>query len=454
MVIPTPRKELTMARTAHTTRTSRRLAAALAVAGAVAYAGPAAAIPAGGGGIPPNDPPSAQIAGTPNPVVVPTLIVGDIVPGRAVATALQLGALVSYTAAASSDEDGSITKYEWDLDGDGTFEKTTTGATTSRRYTAPGAITVKVRVTDDDGAKATDSLLLKAHRAPAARITSKKVAVVGEGLTFTSASTDDNGIAALEWDMDGDGSFERTGPQQSTSFGTTGPHKVSLRATDTLGAKSTTSVTVRVHRAPTALITTQPPAPVVNQPTVLDGSSSTDDGTIAKYEWDLNGDGTFETGTAAVPRVTTTFTAIGPATVGLRVTDGDGATDQSTLRVQVAATPPATIDSIGPRLRPLGRALRMSAAKRVPVTHRLPRLRAGLHRRRPGPRHEGRPRRPPARLRPGPAAGRRPRHRPGGDVQEGPEVDRRGALKARVVLTATDTSGNRAVTRTAVTIRR
>jgi hypothetical protein len=30
----------------------------------------------------------------------------------------------------------------------------------------------------------------------------------------------------------------------------------------------------------------------------------------------------------------------------------------------------------------------------------------------------------------------------------------RGALKARVVLTATDTSGNRAVTRTAVTIRK
>ena len=51
-------------------------------------------------------------------------------------------------------------------------------------------------MTDDDGAKATDSLLLKAHRAPAARITGKRVAVAGEGLTFTSASTDDNGIAS------------------------------------------------------------------------------------------------------------------------------------------------------------------------------------------------------------------------------------------------------------------
>ena len=138
MVIPTPRKELTMARTAHNSRTSRRLAAALAVAGAVAVtAGPAAAIPTGGGGIPPNAPPAARIAGTPNPVVVPTPIIGPIGPGTVVATALQLGTPVSYSAAASSDSDGAIVKYEWDLDGDGTFEKTTTAATTSRRYSPP-----------------------------------------------------------------------------------------------------------------------------------------------------------------------------------------------------------------------------------------------------------------------------------------------------------------------------
>ncbi|MBJ7454922.1 MAG: PKD domain-containing protein [Thermoleophilia bacterium] len=444
-----------MARISHTTRTSRRLAAALAIAGAVAAtAGPAAAIPVGGGtGIPPNEPPSAALTGTPNPVVVPTPIIGDISPGRPVATALQLGTLVSYSAAGSADDDGTITKYEWDLDGDGTFEKTTAGATTSRRYSSPGNLTIKLRVTDNDGAKATDTLLLKAHRAPAARITSKKVAVVGEGLSFTSASTDDEGIASLEWDMDGDGTFERTGPQQSTSFGTTGPHKVSLRATDTLGAKSTATVTVRVHRAPTALITTQPPVPVVNQPTVLDGSRSSDDGTIAKYEWDLNGDGTFETSTAAVPRVTTTFTAIGPATVGLRVTDGDGATDQSTLRVQVAATPPATIDSLGPRLRPLARALRISAAGRVPVRIACPASEqvciVGIQ----------------IRGTKGALAGRllgsgRARLQGGVRVTVPVTMSKkartsaaRRALKARVVLTATDTSGNRAVTRTAVTIR-
>ena len=309
-------------------------------------------------------------------------------------------------------------------------------------------------MTDDDGAKATDSLLLKAHRAPAARITAKTVAVVGEGLTFTSASTDDNGIASLAWDMDGDGTFERTGPQQSTSFGTTGPHKVSLRATDTLGAKSTATITVRVHRAPTALIITRPPTPVVNQPTTLDGSRSSDDGSIATYEWDLNGDGTFETNTAAVPTATTTFTATGPAKVGLRVTDDDGATDQTTLTLQVSATPAATIDSLAPRIRPLKKALRMSRKNRIslriacPASEQICTVRAQVRGLKGALK--------------GKALGSARIRLQGGTrrtvtvpmSKKARKAIRSHALRARVILTATDATGNRAVTRTAVTIRK
>ncbi len=443
-----------MARISNSSRTSRRLVAALALTGAIASAGQAMAIPTGGGGIPSNQLPTARLAGTPNPVVVPTPLVVDIGPGTIVENAFQLGTLVSYSAAGSTDNDGSITKYEWDLNGDGTFEKSTTIATTSQRYSSPGNITVKVRVTDDDGAKATDSLVLKAHRAPAARITSKKVAVVGEGLAFTSASTDDNGIALLEWDMDGDGTFERTGAQQSTSFGTTGPHKVSLRATDTLGAKSTATATVRVHRAPTALIVTQPLSPVVNRPTTLDGSRSSDDGTIEKYEWDLNGDGTFETNTAGVPTATTTFTSTGPAKVGLRVTDDDGATDQTSLTLQVAAAPVATIDSLAPRVRPLKRTLRMSKRNRISFKVACP---ASEQTCTLGVKVRG----VKGALK-GKALGSARIKLQGGTrrtvtvrmSKKAAKAVRRGTLKARVILTATDAAGDRAVTRTAVTIRK
>ena len=43
-------------------------------------------------------------------------------------------------------------KYEWDLDGDGTFELNTgTTPTATKTYAAPGTVNIRLRVTDDGG---------------------------------------------------------------------------------------------------------------------------------------------------------------------------------------------------------------------------------------------------------------------------------------------------------------
>ena len=449
-----------MARTAHSPRVSRRLTAALALAGAIAVAGPAMAIPVDDDDPqpPPNARPVARLAATPNPVVVPPQLVvatANALPADLGDTVIpRFGTTVNFSAAASTDADGTIVKYEWDLDGQPGFEKTTTTPRTTQRFSNTGTVATRVRVTDDNGATDIDTVNVVAHRAPVARITGKSVAVVGDGLTFTSASTDDGGIASLEWDLDGDGTFERTGASVSTSFGTTGPHPVALRVTDILGAKSTATLPVRIHRAPTALIVTAPPTPVVNQPTTLDGSRSSDDGSIARYQWDLNGDGTFETDTAAVAKATTTFTQTGPATVGLKVTDNDGATDQTTLKLNVSATPVATIDKLAPRIRPLATKLRMSAKHRVsfrvacPAGEQICTVKAQL------------------RGLKGALAGKslgtakvqlQGGRRASISIPLSLKAQRavaEGKLRARVVLTSTDASGNRAITRTGVTIRK
>ncbi|MGH2980199.1 MAG: PKD domain-containing protein, partial [Solirubrobacterales bacterium] len=66
------------------------------------------------------------------------------------------GESVTFDASGSSDADGSITAYKWDLDGDGLYERDTgTSPVTSRVYAAPDKVTVTVRVCDDDG-KGTD----------------------------------------------------------------------------------------------------------------------------------------------------------------------------------------------------------------------------------------------------------------------------------------------------------
>jgi PKD domain len=79
------------------------------------------------------------------------------------------GELVSFDASGSRDADGSIVKYEWDLDGDGTYERDTGSSSVTRKaYDAPDTVTVTVRVSDDDG-KATDDTALVRVAEPGGR---------------------------------------------------------------------------------------------------------------------------------------------------------------------------------------------------------------------------------------------------------------------------------------------
>ena len=392
-------------------------------------------------------------------MVPPQLVVAPItsnaLPNVLPDTVIRFGTTVNFSAAGSTDADGEIVKYEWDLDGQPGFEKTTTTPRTTQRFSTPGTTTTRVRVTDDNGATDVDTQNVVAHRAPVARITGKSVAVVGDGLTFTSASTDDGAISSLEWDLDGDGTFERTGPSVSTSFGTTGPHPVTLRVTDNLGAKSTAILPVRIHRAPTALVVTAPPSPVVNQPTTLDGSRSSDDGSIARYQWDLNGDGTFETDTAAVRAATHTFTADRPRhrrPEGHRQRRRHRPDHPQAERLGHAGRDHRQARPAHPAARHA--SSRMSAKHRVSfrvacpageqictVNAKLRGLKGSLA---------------------GKTLGTAKVQLQGGrratlSIPLSPKAQKavaKGSIRARVVLTATDAGGNRAVTRTAVTIRK
>jgi hypothetical protein len=74
----------------------------------------------------------------------------------AASSAPRTGKPVTFDASASRDADGSITKYEWDLDGDGSYERDSgMEQVVTRSYDTPGTVTVTVRVHDNDG-KATD----------------------------------------------------------------------------------------------------------------------------------------------------------------------------------------------------------------------------------------------------------------------------------------------------------
>jgi plastocyanin len=59
------------------------------------------------------------------------------------------GQPVTFTYSGSADPDGSLTSWQWDLDGDGSFETTTLAGTATNTYASPGTVNVHMRVIDD-----------------------------------------------------------------------------------------------------------------------------------------------------------------------------------------------------------------------------------------------------------------------------------------------------------------
>jgi YD repeat-containing protein len=252
---------------------------------------------------------------------------------------------VAFDASGSVDPDGSIARYEWDLDGNGTFETdTATTAAAAHTYAGPGPVTVALRVTDDIGNVRTVSHpLTVATRAPSASFTvAPGTAAKGANVTFdasASAATEGRTIAGYAWDLDGDGTFETdtgTTPSAARSYAAAGALTIGLRVTDSAGDSTTASRPLTIANTPPVAALT---STTTGATTSFDaGGSSDPDGTIAKFLWDLDGNGTFETDTGTTPTTSRAYTST--TTVKLRVVDDENATADATRTITVTPPPP------------------------------------------------------------------------------------------------------------------
>jgi YD repeat-containing protein len=295
--------------------------------------------------------PTASLTATPNPV--------------------STGDQVSFDASGSSDPEGPLAKYEWDLDGNGSYE-TDTGATetTTNSYPGKGGRTVGLRVTDSDGATATTTISLTVqNKAPSASFAaSPNPAPTLSQVNFNAAASadSDGSIVKYEWDLDGNGSYETdtgTTATASRSFNAAGGHEVGLRVTDDDGATATTTRTVTAqNQSPTAsFIATPNPVQTGTQVNFNAAASSDPDGTIVKYEWDLDGNGSYETDTGSTTSASSTYAAAGNVTVGLQVTDSNGATATTTRSLTVQNRAPSASFTATPNPVPTGTAVSFDA---------------------------------------------------------------------------------------------
>ncbi|RKY56438.1 MAG: hypothetical protein DRP96_11255 [Candidatus Neomarinimicrobiota bacterium] len=251
-----------------------------------------------------------------------------------------IGEKVRLRGGFSSDSDGKIVSYKWDL-GDGTLVD---GKNVTHKYDKPGVYQVQLTVEDDNGARDIHTTTVWVNTPPVANISPVPRVAPGQNVIFygkMSYDTDGN-IEMYEWDF-GDGSLVQQGETVKHSFKEPGRFTVTLSVKDNSNAANGTSKTTQI------VAVNYPPKPdcgndiiSCNQTLLFDGSNSSDaDKDRLSYSWDF-GDG--HVGAGMKYRYTYQQPGIYP--VVLRVDDGQGLSNsvqQNIIRVQVNSPPIAVV---------------------------------------------------------------------------------------------------------------
>jgi len=272
-------------------------------------------------------------------------------------TAVRRGGRLDFEAD-YEDPDGDALYYEWDLDGDGDYERAGYRSTASASYATIGLIHVHLRVSDFPQLSGAQGVVEEersvlvvdpdrnhAPRAGFAIDPSQDIPAatyfVGQPVFLDgspSRDEDDWDRGRLSYDFkarQGDVDAERITPPGTLSRNATfrlsrpGRWTLSLKVTDAAGEENTLERTVEVFaatpggdQAPVADFDVSPGQPGLRDPVTLDarGSRDPDGRGLNSYEWDLDGDGVFET--RGGPLLHASFVEPGPRPIGLRVWDG------------------------------------------------------------------------------------------------------------------------------------
>ena len=247
--------------------------------------------------------------------------------------------IVTFDGSGSSDSDGSIVSYSWDIGG--THLADGVNATYDASTVTPGTYTVTLTVTDDGTDTATDTvdITIVGNLPPVANAGADQTINIGDNATLdgSGSSDSDGSIVSYLWQegattLSTNVSFTLTAPSA-------GIHTITLTVTDDQGDIGTDTVDIKVNTAPVA--NAGPDQNITLGDTLtLDGTASTDDfNSIVTYAWTestipltLSGDTT-----------TANIATAGTYTITLTVTDDNGLTDTDTLKVQVN-TPPVVED--------------------------------------------------------------------------------------------------------------
>jgi PKD repeat protein len=249
---------------------------------------------------------------------------------------------------------GSIVRYRWDFEGDGRFDTSDSVARDYQRtIDDAGIVNAVLQVTNNLGqtASATCTIEVGGNVPTASANAAPSNGAIPLDVDFTCTGNDPDGtIVQYEWDFEGDGTFDFSSPTTGNvmhTYDQEGTFIAVCRVTDNdgqsaLARTTTTSIRPGPPGSPSVEATAAPTEGDAPLDVALDGAAI-DDGQIVQWEWDFEGDGTFDYTSATSPATTHTYAAGGVFPATLRVTDDDGNTGIDTVGVTVNLTANLTI---------------------------------------------------------------------------------------------------------------
>jgi PKD repeat protein len=244
------------------------------------------------------------------------------------------GSSITLDGSGSSDPDGTIAEYSWDLDGDGLYGDAAEQNPTfdASNLDGPSTVNISLLVTDDDGASASsDTTVTINNVAPSADAGGPYSVDEGSTIVLSGTGSDvcPSDSLSYSWDLDGDGLYGDAAGQNPTfdASNLDGPSTVniSLLVTDDDGASASSDTTVTINNVAPSADAGGPYEGFTFEDINLTGSGT--DPCAADtfvYEWDLDYDGTVFDVDASGEEVTDQWADNGTYMIALRVTDDDG----------------------------------------------------------------------------------------------------------------------------------
>lgn len=213
-----------------------------------------------------------------------------------------------------------------------------------------GPLLIAISIADDLGNESSRALAYDVAMQPQGLLALPRAVPTGGEAPLQVRLTPDvettTAIELYEWDFDGDGEYdisETVGADQTFVYGEPGTYDVALRITDSEGGQAIGVVTITVGNGPPQVTAEAFPSNGAPPLEVRFVATAADPDGVASYEWDFDGDGTFDV-TATTPEVVHTFAEPGIFQPALRVTDTLGASTElavPTIGVRVVVGAPS-----------------------------------------------------------------------------------------------------------------